>query len=655
MRAALCLFVLGLAAAIPVAFESSAFAQGGVASGPGGIVQVTAPAQTVLPEGTGAISGLVTDALSGAPLPDAVVTISVGSPRTSVARTTREVTDGRGRFLFTKLPANDDYHLVASAPGYFDARYGQPSLRDGNAPIALADGQWFSKANIALWKGGAISGTVTDERGDPVVGVYVHVLFETLVSGAKQLASGPLTTTDDRGAYRIAGLGPGTYLVAVPSAAATVPAVGKAIIGQATPFAVFDADAGARLALGKYPIPPPPHDGHRWAYPPLYAPSALSPADATAVTLNSGDSRLAVDITLTPTLAVTIAGRVEAPEEALSALSLRLVPAAFDGLGQGSETATALVGADGAFTFLNVPSGAYIIDARPSTLEYVYNINGAAPRLPQAPGLNSYSSTVNTIEGAAPGVQYGSTTAGPGAPFWARVPVTVGMTDMTGLVLTLKHGVTISGRITRESKDPSNAPPLTRFYGPRAEPANGSLATGMARSNQLPDDPSDLELPGIVPGQYVLRFNQPPGTLVKSIRSNGDDLTYRPIDLSDGRDIMNVQVTFTDDLPTVNGAVRVTDNAIKQVTVLTFPVEADQWSNYGLTPVRIKRTSPNAQGQFHLTSLPEGDYYAIALPTSEADGWSDPSFLKRAAQIATRISLKWGQTTSVDLTATHIR
>src|SRR5262249_31657603 len=154
-------------------------------------------------------------------------------------------------------------------------------------------------------------------------------------------------------------------------------------------------------------------------------------------------------------------------------------PASFDGLGQGSETATALVGADGTFTFLNVPSGAYMIDTRPSTLEYVYNLNGALPRLPRAPGLNSFSSAINTIDGAAPGVQYGSTTAGPGAPFWGRVPVTVGATDVGGLVIALKHGATISGRFTREIKDPSKAPAANfRTYGPRAEPAAGNLATG---------------------------------------------------------------------------------------------------------------------------------------------------------------------------------
>jgi hypothetical protein len=611
--------------------------------------------QSVLPEGTGAISGVITDAISGAPVPDATVSISVGTVRTAVARTTREVTDSRGRFLFTKLAANDDYHLVASAPGYFDARYGQSSLRDANAPIALGDGQWFSAANIGLWKGGAVSGTVSDERGEPVVGVYVHVLLQTFVSGTKQLASGPLTMTDDRGAYRIAGLGPGTYLVSVPSVAASAPAAGKAIISQTTPYAVFDADAAARLALSKYPIPPPPHDGRHWAYPPVYAPSAVSPADATVITLNPGDSRTSVDITLVPSPAVTIAGHVDAPDDALSALTLRLLPAAFDGLGLGSETATALVGADGAFTFLNVPSGSYVIDSRPTSLEFVYNLGGPSPRLPLGPGINGFSSTVNTVDGAPPGVQYGSMTAGPGAPFWAREPVTVGGTDVTGLVLTLKHGVSISGHFTRETKDASKSPATFRMYGPRAEPASGNLATGMARSNQIPEDPDALELQGIVPGLYVLRFFAPPGSLVKSIKSNGEDFTYRPIDLTDGRDLINVQVTYTDDLPTVNGAVRIQDNTIKHVTVITFPVEPDQWSNYGLTPVRIKTTSPNAQGQFHLTSLPEGDYFAIALPSAEADGWSDPAFLKRAAQSATRISLKWGQTTSVDLTATHIR
>ena len=89
------------------------------------------------------------------------------------------------------------------------------------------------------------------------------------------------------------------------------------------------------------------------------------------------------------------------------------------------ETATALVGADGRFAFLNVPSGAYtssIRDPRRSS-EYVYNISGPAPRLPIAPGLNSFSSSVNTIEGAAPGVQYGSSDEqDPARAFWAHLP-----------------------------------------------------------------------------------------------------------------------------------------------------------------------------------------------------------------------------------------
>jgi hypothetical protein len=640
---------------ILVASASVALAQGGgagtgQAGGSSSVVVMTgAPStQPSLPEGAGALSGVVVDATTGSPLVGAIVTLSVAS-RASVTRAPRETTDSRGRFLFTKLPAHDDYQLSAAMPGYFDAAYVRTSLRPMSTTLVLTEGQWIQNADLSLVKGGSITGTVLDERGDPVVGVYVHVFAEVLVAGTRLPASGPAATTDDRGIYRVAGLGPGDYLVSVPSVASSVPALPLAGSNAAL-VAVFDADTLSRLPLGRYPIPPPPRNGQRLTYPVIYAPDATSPSRATPVTLAVGESRSGVDIRLEPVPASRVSGHVDGPPEALTGLTLRLLPAGLENLGSGAETATALVAPDGSFAFLNVPAGSYTIDVRRAMMELNYSTGGGSSRLPFPPGPNGYSINTGSVEAAPPGIQYSSTTFGNPTGFWGRAAVVVAANDVMGVVVPLRLGATVSGHVTHERKDASKPPARPSLLLARAEPANGTPETGLARQGQPPQDPDDFLLEGLTPGQYVLRFNQPAGTLVRSIVFDGADYTHRPLNLTDGRDVTNVQVTFTDNLPTLTGSIRGDDAALKTSVVIAFPVEPDQWSNYGLTPDRIKTSRPSAAGTFRFSTLPEGDYYLFAAPGSEIDAWQDPAYLQQAAKLATRVSLKWGQTTNADVT-----
>jgi hypothetical protein len=620
------------------------------------------PTQTVLPPGTGAIGGTVTDAASGQPLAGAVVSLSVAS-RATIGRTVREITDERGRFVFTKLSARDDYQLTASLSGYFDTSFGQTSLRPTQGRVTLSDGQWFPNANIAMSKGGSISGTVLDEHGEPVVGVYVHVLAQVLVSGVKQLASGPTTTTDDRGAYRLANLGPGDYLVAVPSVSATVPASANASTASTMQTAALDTDNVARLAFGKYPIPPPAADGRRYVYPAYYAPDAPSPARATPVTLALGDTKSNVDVRIAPVTGSAIRGRVESGGDALPSLTLRLLPASYESIGTGGEAGTAMVGTDGSFTFLNVPAGTYTIDVRRAATELAYNGGGGGgnvQRLPLPPGTTSYSINSSTAESAPVGVSISTTSTGAQSDLWGRAPVTVAGQDINDVVLTLRHGGKIAGHAIVEPKDPSK-PPVTFPLFVRAEPADGNPATGVAQMTQGLESPMDFEVAGLAPGRYVLRFTrQAPSTVVKKITLNGEDFTTRPIDLGDGRDVSGLQVTFTELSPTLNGTIRTGANGsdakdVKDSSVIAFPVDPEQWANYGFSPIRIRTTSTTAQGGFHFNNLPEGDYFVVAVPTSDIDAWQNPETLKQLARSAARVSLKWGQASTVEVTVVKAR
>jgi hypothetical protein len=80
-----------------------------------------APPPTIA--GTGAMTGAVTDAISGRPIAGAVVTLEERQPQSPRAtRSYRQVTTAKGRFAFLNLPAGETYFVTSSKPGYLDGR-----------------------------------------------------------------------------------------------------------------------------------------------------------------------------------------------------------------------------------------------------------------------------------------------------------------------------------------------------------------------------------------------------------------------------------------------------------------------------------------------------------------------------------------------------
>src|ERR1041384_7603738 len=68
---------------------------------------------------------------------------------------------------------------------------------------------------LVLTKGGVITGTVTDQAGEPIVGVNVHAQVVHIANALPFPYNliNPSDSTDDRGVYRIYGLPEATYVV----------------------------------------------------------------------------------------------------------------------------------------------------------------------------------------------------------------------------------------------------------------------------------------------------------------------------------------------------------------------------------------------------------------------------------------------------------
>ena len=171
--------------------------------------RATTPAQ-------GSIAGVVVDATTSAPIDGAVVSIDGGVQAT---------TDGRGRFMLTNL-APGEFAVRAAKQGFVSAYKGARFPSDAGQPIRLDALESVNNIRVRIWQTAGLGGRVVDESNVPIVGQTVQALREHVVDGSVRFlpeeGRDAVARTDGRGEYRLAGLMPGRYLVAVTDSVRTV-------------------------------------------------------------------------------------------------------------------------------------------------------------------------------------------------------------------------------------------------------------------------------------------------------------------------------------------------------------------------------------------------------------------------------------------------
>jgi hypothetical protein len=433
------------------------------------------------------------------------------------------------------------------------------------------------------------------------------------------------------------------------------------------PDGIVDIDDSRRLVIGRYPLPPPTVNGRQMAYPIAFHPAGSAAAQAMTIELKFGDDRPNVDLALVPVPAARVSGIVDGPPDALRQLTLRLLPAGMEHIGFGGEAATALVDADGRFSFFNVPAGSYTIDAPVKVAELTvsppsfgssgFNSRTPAGRFPVPPpaqGSGYSSSSIDLIPGAA--LVDSSFRTDP-APYSGRASVTVGASDLNNVVVRLRPHAVFSGRIIIEA-DPAkpNEKPPARIPV-RLDPAGGEGSLGMPQSSFQQDGAPDFfTIPGVQPGQYWLRVSGYPNWTAKSIAWKGREYLNAPFDTTAAEDFSGITVTVTNAVPELAGSVRgSTGVPVESAMVVVFPVERALWRNTGLNPARMKSATVSNTGTYRLTTLPAGDYLVAAIDRSHRNTWRDPEFLARLERAASHITLSWGGRMSQDLTTLEIK
>lgn len=171
---------------------------------------------------TGSISGKIT--LRGKGLPGVIVLVSVArseyfSPSVESAPY-KGVTDEDGKYAVSGIPAGA-YNVRSFAPAYVDQESSRGGLR--SRLVNLGEGENLEHIDMALRKGGVVTGKITDADGKPVISQ--HVSFTLASDNDRQDSTSlnwdqisldwEISQTDDRGIYRVYGLVPGRYLVSV--------------------------------------------------------------------------------------------------------------------------------------------------------------------------------------------------------------------------------------------------------------------------------------------------------------------------------------------------------------------------------------------------------------------------------------------------------
>lgn len=218
-------------------------------------------------EPSGTISGRVT--INDQPARGVIVLLLPSGPRLSNTTTSKATTDNDGRFQLRGLPAGG-YQLQAFAPALVTSNlYGRQAQI-----INLNDGESVDGIDLALKPGGVITGRITNADGEPVIQENVRLIS---ADASKRPIYFPyiemMSSTDDRGIYRLFGVPPGKYLVAVG---------------------------------GEPNGPAPPLNGNNT----YYHPGTSDDSKATSIDVTAGSESNGVDIVIGRSKAYSVSGRI---------------------------------------------------------------------------------------------------------------------------------------------------------------------------------------------------------------------------------------------------------------------------------------------------------------------------------------------------------
>lgn len=288
----------------------------------------------------GAVRGQVVS-ITGAPVRKAEVFLR-GASANRQPRIFAATTDSSGAFAFENVAAGP-YTISAQRNGFVRQdgvrRAGMPPAFQG---ITVASGQEVRGVSIKLVPHSVITGRITDEDNEPMFGASVHVMEERYMRGRRSLTPFFSAAINDLGEFRLAGLPPGRYYLAIEPR---------------------HDDFG----LTPVRVKPPGEEAER-SFVTVYYPGVLEQNQAAPITLQPGQEARGMDLQVRRAATVHIRGRV-VDEGGNPVINTAVSVSDGDNPTPGMERLAASVRPDGSFDIASVPPGTRVLMARSRTSE----------------------------------------------------------------------------------------------------------------------------------------------------------------------------------------------------------------------------------------------------------------------------------------------
>jgi hypothetical protein len=537
--------------------------------------------------------------------------------------------------------------VAATKRGYLAGAYGATRPGRQGTPLLLASGQTVN-VSIALARGAVVTGTIRDERGEPLAGLRVFA-----VNALKPVAPGPTdrdtgTLTDDRGVYRIHSLAPGEYLVvATPTVSVSADITRRSASETDAVLARLKDRASATVGARAAAASATRASSDLATLASVFHPGTASMAQATRIKLAPGDVR-GLDFAMPIVPVTTIEGSIVSPDGTPpGSIDMSIIPEdtlRFFALAGTNPQLVKAPGADGQFKYSSITPGPYMIRARANR----------APA-PAAAGRGGALGFVPPGRGAS---------TGDPETMYALEAFEVTGAPVTGLAVRLQRGSQFSGRLVFDGASqsaPSNLASVRVTVNPAGSTGSGSTVRGTVIGSTLTQARyADLRadgtffVAGLAPGRYSVQVTVPPaagqtapGWLLRSAIVAGQDVLDTALDVALGTDVADVVVTMTDRRTELSGSLQTTAGLpAPEHFVIVFP--ADPALRVAGSR-RVKSTRPATDGHYRFADLPAGDYLLAALTDVEPDEWEKPAFLAVIAPSGVRVGLGEGEQKVQDL------
>ncbi|WP_321475091.1 carboxypeptidase-like regulatory domain-containing protein [uncultured Paludibaculum sp.] len=498
------------------------------------------------------LEGTVTHAASHTAIRKAKVTLAlIGGEQTQTAETGED-----GKYTLKDVKPGR-YRLSAEKAGYQATAYGAKHPGEALGQTLRIDaGAALAGLDIAVAKQGVIAGKITDNDGEPVAKALVLAMNSMYANGKKvRLPAGTLPVlSNDLGEYRIGQLPPGKFIVCAVVESSYQP--------QLNPK---DVKTGVEEAISNTCFP-----------------SVATMTEATAIEIKDAAEVPGIDIHLNKVKTVTFTGEIAGvPPGTSSVTYLSLVPKDSGPMGRAMGPRALLQGADGKFTFKNVPPGSYVLQTLPTGLGNTAYVVKSSIEIGEQPIEKV------TIQAAAPFEVKGHLNAEPSPE--------------------LKVGA-------------------IKIVAVPADDIVATFAMSSAAEN------GDFVLGNLVAGRYRLAFTGMPGThYVKEIK-----LGEKVVE-GDEADITNAATPVTISLGLATAEVGGVVQNDKGEPVPSV--------NVGLVPnpkkaFRVKMTRTDQNGLFKLPNVAPGEYLVLSLDQLEAGALEDEEFLKPLLSKAKKVTVR---------------